>query len=286
MPQKLPRFSKFTFPRSDGGAAAYLYLNPGPGPWSSTMLIPGPSDPSESLCHHSDSKPDMASSPIPNADVSGHNRYPNTLRLWVQIISSAEKRTRMVERISMFLRTFAENTELETIANSMLRVSIQTSFLHSEILLAVGTMQRRMATYVLENCRDQMMKEVLEAGQQTLDGTHSELQRLEMIFSELRASISLVILSSPSTPSLHTQTGSLEWIERLIFTIRTSRLILDNYINFGNGLGETYPPGIVSIAPCILGCSQSHSPPLRGGDFHDAEARRSPTIPGLAWRRQ
>ena len=88
----------------------------------------------------------------------------------------------MVERISMFLRILNESSELETVANLMLRTSIQISYLHAEILLAVGTMQRRMATYVLENCQDQMMEEVLDAGQQTLAGTHSDLQKLEMIF--------------------------------------------------------------------------------------------------------
>lgn len=61
----------------------------------------------------------------------------------------------------------------------------------------------------------------------------------------------------------------------------------DNWIHFGNGMGSWLPLGnMVSIAPYTLGCSQSHSPPLRGGDFHDAEARRSPTVSGLAWRRQ
>lgn len=228
----------------------------------------------------------MDSLPIPNADDSVLSQYPNISRLLVQISSSDAKRTAMVERISMFLRILKENTELETVANLMLRTSIQMSYLHAEILLAVGTMQRRMATYVEGNYEDQRLLHVMMTADATLAGTNSDLQKLETNFSELQASISLVTLSNPSTPSVHTQTGSLEWIERLIFTIRTSRLILDNYISFGNGLGETYPPGIVSIAPCILGCSQSHSPPLRGGDFHDAEARRSPTVTGLAWRRQ
>ena len=120
-------------------------------------------------------------------------------------------------------------------------VSIQISFLHSEILLAVGTMQRRMATYVAGDCQDQNLMRVLRVGDRTLAGTDSDLQRLEMTFSELQASISLVILSSPSILSVHTQTGSLEWIERLMLTIQNSRLILHNWLEFGNGLGDFLP---------------------------------------------
>nr|QRV61606.1 Rep [Gemykibivirus sp.] len=225
--------------------------------------------------------------PIPNADNSVLSEYPNITRLLVQISSSAAKRTAMVERISMFLQILSESSELETVANSMLRASIQISFLHAEILLAVGTMQRRMATYVAGNYEDQNLLEVLMQADATLAGTNSELQRLETSFSELQASISLVTLSNPSTPSVHTQTGSLEWIDRLMYTIRNSRSTLDNWIHFGNGMGSWLPlANMVSIAPYTLGCSQSHSPPLRGGDFHDAEARRSPTVSGLAWRRQ
>lgn len=224
---------------------------------------------------------------IPNADNSVLSEYPNITRLSVQISSSAAKRTAMVERICMFLQILRESTVHEIVANSMLRTSIQISFLHAEILLAVGTMQRRMATYVAGNYDDQNLLDVLRRADGTLDGTNCDLQRLETNFSELRASISLVILSNPSTPSVHTQTGSLEWIDHLMSTIQNSRSILDNWIHFGNGMGDWLPPdNLVSIAPCTFGCSQSHSPPLRGGDFHDAEARRSPTVPGLAWRRQ
>ncbi|AWB14656.1 Rep [Murine feces-associated gemycircularvirus 1] len=262
-------------------------MNPGPGPWSSTMLYSGPSDPLENLCHHSDSKHDMDSLPIPNADDSVLSEYPNITRLLVQISSSAAKRTAMVERISMFLQILSESSELETVANSMLRTSIQISFLHSEILLAVGTMQRRMATFVAGNYEDQNLLEVLKEADKTMDGTDSELQSLGTSFSELRASISLVTWSNPSTASVHTQTGSLEWIDRLMCTIQNSRSVIHNWMAFGNGLGSFLPvANMVCIAPCTLGCSQSHSPPLRGGDFHDAEARRSPSVAGLAWRRQ
>nr|QTE03649.1 MAG: replication-associated protein [Prunella montanella Genomoviridae sp.] len=205
------------------------------------MLKSGPSDPPESLCHHFDSKPAMDSSHTVNVPDFGLTRYPNIMRLLAQITSSAAKRTAMVERISMFLSTFAENSELETTANSMLRVSIQISFLHSEILLAVGTMQRRMATYVAGNYQDQTLLRVILLADRTLDGTSSDLQRLETTFSELQASISLVTLSNPSTLSVHTQTGSSEWIERLIVTIRNSLSILHNWKCFGNGLGDFLP---------------------------------------------
>lgn len=229
----------------------------------------------------------MDSLPIPNADDSVLSQYPNISRLLVQISSSDAKRTAMVERISMFLRILKENTELETVANLMLRTSIQMSYLHAEILLAVGTMQRRMATYVEGNYEDQRLLHVMMTADATLAGTNSDLQKLETNFSELQASISLVTLSNPSAHSVHTQTGSSEWIDNLISTLRNSRSILDNWIHFGNGLGNWMPQdNLVSIAPYTLGCSQSHSPPLRGGDFHDAEARRSPTVTGLAWRRQ
>ncbi len=183
----------------------------------------------------------MASSHTVNVPDLGLTQYPNIMRLLAQITSSDAKRIAMVERISTFLQTFAENSELETTANSMLRVSIQMSFLHSEILLAVGTMQRRMATYVAGDCQDQNLMRVLRVGDRTLDGTNSDLQKLEMTFSELQASISLVILSNPSTLSVHTQTGSSEWIDRLIITIRNSLSILHNWRAFGNGLGDFLP---------------------------------------------
>lgn len=205
------------------------------------MLITGPSDPSESLCHPFVFKPDMDSSHTVNVPSLGLTRYPNIMRLLAQITSSAEKRTAMVERITMFLSTFAESTELETVANSMLRVSIQISYLHSEILLAVGTMQRRMMTFAAGDYEDRNLLRVIRAADRTLDGTNSDLQRLVTIFSELQASISLVTLSSPSTPSVHTQTGSIEWTDRLISTIQNSISILENWEHFGNGMGDTYP---------------------------------------------
>ena len=180
----------------------------------------------------------MDYSPTRNVDNSVHRQSWSYSRLSQQIVSSAEKRTAMVGRIYMLSSIFAESTELETCANSMLRVSIQISFLQSEVLVAVGITQRKMATYVAGACADQNLARVLMLNDRMLDGTNSEMHQLERSFLNLRQRIFSAISSNHSIHSLHTQIGSLEWIDHLIVTLANTRSILHNMVRFGNGLGE------------------------------------------------
>lgn len=158
----------------------------------------------------------------------------------------------MVGRIYTLSSIFAESTELETCANSMLRVSIQISFLQSEVLVAVGITQRKMATYVAGAYEDQNLARVLMLNDRMLDGTYSETHQLERSFLNLRRRIFSAISSNHSIHSLHTQIGSLEWIDHLIVTLANTRSILHNMVTFGNGLGDIYPGTRLVSTPLTL----------------------------------
>ncbi len=182
----------------------------------------------------------MHFSHIPSAEPSTQQRSVLYSPIYERSTSSAERSIRMMVRISMFLLTLDDATTLETIANSMLRGSIQTSNLVSEAYEQVGTMQRKMAIFVAGNFNDHQLQDAMKHSDKMMAGTISEMQILKKSFGVLRENISSKIWSNHSTASMHTQSGTIEWIDHLTFTLQNCISTYQNMVHFGNGSGDIW----------------------------------------------